>query len=344
MDLSYASAVGQQKNKGRNARRFRCGTMCHYAPECMAPETQAKVAVAILGIVTVKQKIKNGQVGAGRPTGNAVTRIYNGHAILKTAALSERKSHYTMQDDMSNLVILKVTSTTKRMDSLCVLVTRARRSTLFNSNICRCWTSRENMYLVLSELEVRLATGAIVKTEKGINRARFSYKHRMFVESLLVLAFDNKVDMVLVIPWLTRMIIIDWDKRTFLRFRRCSTFETVGPVNAADTPNSASEPLIETVARATVFGRRVWEKEIPGQGPDTAKEYFAVRRRGDNFRELTRTRYRNRENIPPRREDNGLSTPELRYTAPLYGVEVTTMNRLRESIRQAVWMVANVQH
>ncbi|OWY93169.1 hypothetical protein PHMEG_00037535, partial [Phytophthora megakarya] len=63
MDLSYASAVGQQKNKRSNHQY-----------------TQAKVDVAILGIDAVEQKKRKGPVDAGRPTGNAVTRVYNGHA------------------------------------------------------------------------------------------------------------------------------------------------------------------------------------------------------------------------------------------------------------------------
>ncbi|OWY97083.1 hypothetical protein PHMEG_00032474 [Phytophthora megakarya] len=37
MDLSYASAVGQQKKKGSNVRFFRRGNMGHYARECTAP-------------------------------------------------------------------------------------------------------------------------------------------------------------------------------------------------------------------------------------------------------------------------------------------------------------------
>ncbi|OWZ04561.1 LOW QUALITY PROTEIN: hypothetical protein PHMEG_00023516 [Phytophthora megakarya] len=85
MDLSYASAVGQQKKKGSK-----------YA--------QAKVNVAIPGIVTAKQKPT--RTSAGRPTGKAVTRVYNGHAVLRTAAPSERESHCKVQDDMPNLVIL----------------------------------------------------------------------------------------------------------------------------------------------------------------------------------------------------------------------------------------------
>ncbi|OWY92386.1 reverse transcriptase [Phytophthora megakarya] len=84
---------------------------------------------------------------------------------------------------MSNLVILKVKSMTKRADSLRGLVDSGA-----SNNFVR----------------QRLATGAIVKTEKRVIRARFSYKHRALVEELLVLDLDDKFDMVLVMPWLTR--------------------------------------------------------------------------------------------------------------------------------------------
>ncbi|OWY96960.1 hypothetical protein PHMEG_00032631, partial [Phytophthora megakarya] len=62
----------------------------------------------------------------------------------------------------------------------------------------------EEKHVPRSQLEVRLATGAIVKTEKRAIRARFSYKHRVFVEELLVLDLDDKFDMVLGMPWLAR--------------------------------------------------------------------------------------------------------------------------------------------
>ncbi|OWY90485.1 LOW QUALITY PROTEIN: hypothetical protein PHMEG_00041367, partial [Phytophthora megakarya] len=117
MDLSYASTVGQQKKKGSIVRCFRCGTT---HGSVRHQYTQTKVNVAILGIVTAKQKTAT--TSAGRPTGNAVTRVYNRHAVLRTAAPSERESHCKVQDDMPNLVILKVKSMTKRADSLRVLV------------------------------------------------------------------------------------------------------------------------------------------------------------------------------------------------------------------------------
>ncbi|OWY99742.1 hypothetical protein PHMEG_00029210 [Phytophthora megakarya] len=142
----------------------------------------------------------NGPVCAGRPTGNAVTCVYNGNVILRTAALSERESHSEVQDDMPNLVILKV--------------------------------------------------------KEARNSHRFSYKHRVFVEELLDLDLDDKFDMVLGMPWLARHDpIIDWEKRTVVRFGRRGATESDGPVSAADTPNGASEPPSETEARAAVSGR-----------------------------------------------------------------------------------------
>ncbi|KAG3130645.1 hypothetical protein PC128_g26702 [Phytophthora cactorum] len=122
-------------------------------------------------------------VGAGRPTGSAVTRVYNGHATLKTAAPSERASH-CKQDDKPNLVILKIRS--KRENSLRALVDSGasnnfvRQQSLPKLNF-------EDVDTPRSVLEVRLATGATVWTEKRVVRVRFSYKHRVFVENLIVL-------------------------------------------------------------------------------------------------------------------------------------------------------------
>ncbi|OWZ08426.1 reverse transcriptase [Phytophthora megakarya] len=109
---------------------------------------------------------------------------------------------------MPNLVILKVKSMTKRADSLQMLVD-----------------------------SVRLATGAIVKTEERVIRARFSSKHRVFVEELLVLDLDGKFDIVLGMPWLARHgSTIAWEKRTVVRFGRRGATVSDGPVSAADAP------------------------------------------------------------------------------------------------------------
>ncbi|OWY91130.1 hypothetical protein PHMEG_00040422 [Phytophthora megakarya] len=198
MDLSYASAVGQQKS-------------------------------------------------AGRPTGSAVTRVYNGHAILRTAAPSERESQCEVQDDIPNLVILKVKSMTKRADSLRVLVDSGASNNFVRRQRLPLMDFDEK-HMPRSQLEVRLATGAIVKTEKRAIRARFS--------ELLVLDLDDTFDMVLGMPGLARHDpTIDWEKRTVVRFRSRGATESDGPVSAADTPNGASKSPSETVARAAVSSR-----------------------------------------------------------------------------------------
>ncbi|KAG2898795.1 hypothetical protein PC114_g14125 [Phytophthora cactorum] len=110
-------------------------------------------------------------VGAGRPTGSAVTRVYNGHATLKTAVPSEKDSHCKKQDDKPNLVILKIRS--KRENSLRALVDSGasnnfvRQQRLPRLNFDDVDTPR-------SVLEVRLATGATVRTEKRVVLVRFS--------------------------------------------------------------------------------------------------------------------------------------------------------------------------
>ncbi|KAG6616781.1 reverse transcriptase [Phytophthora cinnamomi] len=82
-----------------------------------------------------------------------------------------------------------------------------------------------------SLLEVRLATGAIVKTEKRVVNVRFSYKQRVFVEHFIVLDLDDKFDVVMGMPWLARHDpVIDRKKRTLVRFGRDSGTESDGPV------------------------------------------------------------------------------------------------------------------
>ncbi|OWY92472.1 hypothetical protein PHMEG_00038521 [Phytophthora megakarya] len=135
--------------------------MGHYARECTAPVasgaetwvtthvsvrhqyTQAKVDVAILGIVTVEQK-----------TQGTTTRVYNGHAVLRTAAPSERESHCEVQGDMPNLVILKVKSMTKRADSL----RKNFSSWTWTTSSTWCWACRDLHGMTL------LSTGRSVRS------------------------------------------------------------------------------------------------------------------------------------------------------------------------------------
>ncbi|KAG6614041.1 reverse transcriptase [Phytophthora cinnamomi] len=88
-------------------------------------------------------------------------------------------------------------------------------------------------------LSVRVAggAGAIVKTEKRVVNVRFSYKQRVFVEHFIVLDLDDKFDVVMGMPWLVRHHpVIDWKKRTLVRFGRDSGTESDGPVTAARAP------------------------------------------------------------------------------------------------------------
>ncbi|GMF63330.1 unnamed protein product [Phytophthora fragariaefolia] len=100
-----------------------------------------------------------------------------------------------------------------------------------------------------SLLEVRLATGVVVRTEKRVVRARFSYEEKKFVDEHIVLDLDNKFDMVLVMPWLAQHDpVIDWAKRTIVRFRSSGATESDGPVGAAHALRGACGPPAEAVA------------------------------------------------------------------------------------------------
>ncbi|OWY97427.1 Retroelement [Phytophthora megakarya] len=260
MDLSYASAVGQQKKKGINGRCVGCGNKGHYARECTAPTLRYWVS-------SRSNKKRKGQLGAGRPTGNAVTRVYNGHAVLRTAAPSERKSHCEVQDDMPNIVILKVKSMMKRADSLRVLVDSGMSNNFVRQQSLPLLDFEEK-HMPRSQLEVRPATGAIVKTEKRVIRARFSYKYRVFVEELFVLDLDDKFDMVLGMTWLARHDpTIDWEKRTF---RKGPCQDEEGTLRR--TVLGLTE--VESLLRDSAEHRDMLPDEIPAELPqDKGKQH-----------------------------------------------------------------------
>ncbi|OWZ06717.1 reverse transcriptase [Phytophthora megakarya] len=217
--------------------------------------TQTKVDVT--GYRHGRTKTRKGPVGAG-------------HACLQWTrgiegwSPSVRESHCKVQDDVPKRVILKVTSMTNRADSLRVLVNSGTSNNSVRQQ-CLPLLDFAKKHVPRSQLEVRLATGATMKTEKRVICAHFSYKHRVFVEELLVLALNDKFDMVLVMPWLARHDpIIDWEKHTDVHFGRRSATESDGSVRAADTPNGASKPPIERVARTAVSGRSARVITTPG--------------------------------------------------------------------------------
>ncbi|GMF24346.1 unnamed protein product [Phytophthora fragariaefolia] len=168
------------------------------------------------------------------------TRIDIGHAVSKTGASSESHAHCKKKDDKPNLVIRKVNSKRERSH-------RALVDCGASNNFVRLQSLArldfEEVEIPRSLLEVRLATGVVVRTEKRVVRARFSYEEKKFVDELIVLDLDDKFVMVLGKPWLARHDpVIDWAKRTIVRFRSSGATESDGPVGAAHAPRGACDP------------------------------------------------------------------------------------------------------
>ncbi|KAL3659077.1 hypothetical protein V7S43_015961 [Phytophthora oleae] len=187
-------------------------------------------------------------VGAGRLIGNAVARVELGHATLRSAASSESISRCEKQDDKPNLVILNVMS--KIVNSLRVLVGSGASNNFVRQKSLRR-LDFEEANTPRGVLEVRLATGATVRTEKRVVRVRFSYKRRTFVEDLIVLDLDDKFDLVLGMSWLARHDpMINWEKRTLVRFNNMSATESNDPVGAAHAPADARDSHVEATAAA----------------------------------------------------------------------------------------------
>ncbi|KAG2763106.1 hypothetical protein PC116_g16490 [Phytophthora cactorum] len=90
--------------------------------------------------------------------------------------------------------------------------------------------------------------------QKRVVCVRFSYKHRVFVENLIVLDLDDKFDLVLGMPWLARHDpVVNWEKRTVVRFGRNATESDV-PVSVARAPQGASDHTVEAAPCVAAFG------------------------------------------------------------------------------------------
>ncbi|GMF41704.1 unnamed protein product [Phytophthora fragariaefolia] len=247
------------------------------------------------------------------PAGDAVECVGIGHSVSKTAAISENHSDCKKQDDKPNHAILKVNS--KRGRSLRALVDCGASNNFVRlQSLVRL--DFEEVELPRSLLEMRLATGVVVRAERRVVRARFSYEEKKFVDELIVLDLDYKFDMVLGMPWLARHDpVIDWAKRTIVRFRT----EAARGAAASDPPartltteravREKCEPPKKTQIRSDLRGSRsvkndavvstvvdtqdkqdepVTEGSEPGAsvpGPDAIDPNVnglpAVRRRGD---------------------------------------------------------------
>ncbi|GMF56377.1 unnamed protein product [Phytophthora fragariaefolia] len=173
-------------------------------------------------------------------------RVDIGHALSKTVAPSESHSHCKKKDDKPNLVILEVNSNGER--SLRALVDCGASNNFVRlQSIPRL--DFEEVKLPRRLLEVQLATGFVVRTEKRVVRARFSNEEKKFVDELIVLDLDDKFDVVLGMPWLARHDpVIDWAKRTIMSFRSSGATEGGGPVSATHAPRGACDPAAETAA------------------------------------------------------------------------------------------------
>ncbi|KAE8888908.1 hypothetical protein PF003_g27099 [Phytophthora fragariae] len=104
----------------------------------------------------------------------------------------------------------------------------------------------EEVVMPRSLLEVRLATGVVVSTEKRVVRVRFSYLEKKFEDEFIVLDLDDKFDMVLGMPWIARHDpVVDWTKRTIVHFGSSGATVSDGPVGAAHAPRGTCDPPAE---------------------------------------------------------------------------------------------------
>ncbi|KAE9339754.1 hypothetical protein PR003_g10857 [Phytophthora rubi] len=213
-----------------------------------------------------------------------------------------------------------------------------------------------------SLLEVRLATGVVVRTEKRVVRVRFSYREKKFVDELIVFDLDDKFDVVLGMPWLERHDpVIDWTKRTMVHFGSSCATVSDGPVGAAHASRGACDPPAEAARRAAASGHRTrtpTTERVVGRKCESnqktqirSDEVLEASRVTRSCRLLVSTHKFNKRSqslirtVPRTRQLRELmQLAQMSKDAPPSGVEVKKARRLWEPTLQAVRTVANVPH
>ncbi|GMF22828.1 unnamed protein product [Phytophthora fragariaefolia] len=287
--------------------------------------TRPRADMTIQVIATGSKKLRR-PAGAGPSAGDAVERVDIGHAVSKPAAPCDSHFHCKKKDDKPNLVILKVNS--KREKSLRALVDCGASNNFVRlQSVARL--DFEEMKLPRSLLEVRLATGVVVRTEKHVVRVRFSYEEKKFVDELIVLDLDDKFDMVLGMPWLARHDpAIDWAKRTIVRFGSSGTTESDGPVGASSElcePNqktqirsdlSGSRSLNGDAVVSTVVDTQVEQEEPVTEGSDLGASAPGADVIGPNIKERSAVRRRGKRGASAPRADAGGSADGCKRPTP----------------------------
>ncbi|GMF34106.1 unnamed protein product [Phytophthora fragariaefolia] len=149
MDLSSATSAGSRAQ--RLCTRLRADVTLRVSPRAI-------------------KKLRR-PTGAGPPTGDTVERVDIGHAVSKTVAPSASRAHCKKQDDKLKFGLLKVNS--KRERSLRALVDCGASSNFVRlQRLARL--DFEEVELPQSLLEVRLATGVVVRTERRSSWANLS--------------------------------------------------------------------------------------------------------------------------------------------------------------------------
>ncbi|GMF22762.1 unnamed protein product [Phytophthora fragariaefolia] len=173
----------------------------HYAREYAAPVHAAKGRRDDTGYRHGQANKVRQPARAGPPAGDAVEHVDNGHAVSRTAAPRESHYHCKKKDDKPALVILKVNL--ERQRSLRALVDCGSSNNFVRlQSLARL--DFEELELPRSLLEVRLATGVVVRTEKCVVPGRLSYREKKLVDELIVLGLDDKLDVVLGMACLAR--------------------------------------------------------------------------------------------------------------------------------------------
>ena len=171
-------------------------------------------------------------VGAQQPTGEGESSVFVGHLTL--AARKAQEVCFTTKVRDENLIMFSLPTKGSNL-SLKALLDSGASNNFIRSQVLGTvgfkFTEKE---VPLSQLKVRLATGATVHVKKRVVEVHYTFDGKDLHDEFIVLDLDDKFDVILGMPWLTKhQPIVDWKRRSVVLNVVSTSQDAVGSIESA---------------------------------------------------------------------------------------------------------------